>query len=147
MQKLKGQAVKGFVEVDHKIIDARISGISLFEYQLSELEDSFDFVLLKIAGISGIKIPFDAAFIQIIKEQVVKFLLNFGYDELNLSEIILAFELNCKIYLKYPVGIEISHIPICGEHINVDYVSQVLYNYMTIRNLLDRKLQNLIDGY
>jgi len=138
---------KGLTEVDYKILDARVEGISLFQYSGENLDGEFDEILLRIAAIGGSKIPSDVFFIEIIKKAAISFLMKFGYSELTLSEIILAFELNSNINMKYPIGIEISHVPVFGDCINVDYISKVLFGYMAIRNLLDRKLENSINGY
>lgn len=138
---------KGLTEVDYKVLDARCEGISLFEYSVDKLNELFDEVILRVAAISGAKVPADTFFIEILKQEVISFLIKFGYSGLTISEILLAFQINSKINIKYPIGIDANHIEITGDCINVDYISQVLYPYMTIRNLLDRKLENSINGY
>lgn len=139
--------LSGLVEVDYRIIDSRLEGISIFQYESLELKKYFNVVMLKISAITGAVIPPDARFIEIIRDEIVDFLLKFGYSNLTISEIILAFNLNSSIDMRYPVGIDLSKIELFGAHLNVDYISRVLHNYTTIRNLLDRKLENTIDGY
>lgn len=147
LQELLQENHKGLTEVDYKVLDARCEGISLFEYSAENLNEQFDEVILRIAAISGAKVPADTFFIEMLKQELIAFLMKFGYSSLTIAEILLAFQINSKINIKYPIGIDVTHVGITGDCINVDYISQVLYPYMTIRNLLDRKLENSINGY
>jgi hypothetical protein len=106
--------------------------------------------MLRGAAVCGCNIPDTDFFAKFIAEEISAFILDFGYAELTLAEIILAFRINAKGNFKnYAnfIGLDIEQISFYGNCINVDYVAKVLSNYLTIRNLLDRKLQNKIDGY
>lgn len=106
--------------------------------------------MLRGAAICGCNLPDTDFFAKFIAEEITAFILEFGYKELTLGEIILAFRINAKgnfkNYINF-VGLDIEQIVFYGNCMNVDYVAKVLSNYLTIRNLLDRKLQNKIDGY
>ena len=75
-----------------------------------------------------------------------RYILNYGYAELTYSEILLALRINSKGGYRFPTGIELEPVTFFGNCFNIDYFSKVISNYMAIRNLLDRKLQNIIDG-
>ncbi len=76
----------------------------------------------------------------------MEYLNEFGYGELTLQEIILAFRLNTHGGLRYPSGLEVERVPFSGVCFNVDFLAKVLANYMAFRNLLDRKFENFLDG-
>jgi hypothetical protein len=48
--------------------------------------------------------------------------------------------------MKYSDGDSVK-VEFRGNCFNVDFVSNVLSAYMSMRNSVDRKLQNQIDGY
>lgn len=63
------------------------------------------------------------------------------------SEIQLAMRLNSKAGLRHPSGLEIDQIDFKGLTFNIDYFAKVLNNYSLVRKHLDRKFENMIDGY
>lgn len=112
-----------------------------------DLLEGFDEVLFKITAITGIGLPNTDLLIKFLKEQIIDFLLEFGYEDLTIEEISLAFMINAENNLQTPSGIELQYIENFGKYINVYHFSKIVHNYMAIRNLLDRKIQNQIDGY
>lgn len=106
-----------------------------------------DQIILRCSAIVGCEMPFTEMFANILSEQIISFIIGFGYNNLTLSEIILAIETNIASSLKMPAGIEVEEITFSGRCVNVTFLSKVLKNYISIRNLLDRKLQNVVDGY
>lgn len=108
---------------------------------------SVDQIMLRVAAISGCALPNTDFFAKFIAEEIIKFILDFGYGDLTLEEILLAFRFNARSGLRYPNGELIESVNFTGVCVNVDYISKVLANYISIRNYLDRKLQNKIDGY
>lgn len=141
------QESSGLTDLELKICNARISDISLFTFDKKELPGIFNTILLRICALSGSTLPNDESFIFIIREELIDFILNFGYEDYTASEITLAFDINCSINLKYPSGIDANRISLFGQYLSVDYISKILFNYSGLRNLLDRKFQNQIDGY
>jgi hypothetical protein len=103
--------------------------------------------MLRVAAICGCALPNTEFFAKFIAEEITNFILCFGYADLTLEEILLAFRFNAKAGMKYPNGEQIEPIFFTGCCVNVDYIAKVLANYMSIRIFLDRKLQNKIDGY
>jgi hypothetical protein len=105
-----------------------------------------DQILLRGAAISGCALPSTEFFAEIIGEELEIFIKDFGYSELTTEEILLAMRLNSRGDFKYP-GETIEKVIFFGNCFNVEYFSKILYNYMVLRNILDRKIQNTIDGY
>lgn len=113
------------------------------DFLTSVLEDS----LVNISVISGHKIPTDKNYSYLLVKELLVYLYEYGFDNLTIQEIILAFRLNCKCNFRYPSGDYAEPVSIFGEYISVDYVSRVLHTYLTFRNILDSNLKNIIDGY
>lgn len=133
--------------IEEKIIAARLEGISFSLLNEDDKKHSCDQIMLKGAAISGCPLPQTEFFANIISEQLCEFIENFGYSELTLKEIILSIQLNAKGSLKYPTGIELDRVVFTGACFNVDFLSRILSNYLSLRNILDQKFKNFIDGY
>jgi len=103
--------------------------------------------LISVSVISGHGLPENTFFANRLIKELSNHFCNFGYDELTISEIVLAFNLNCKVNLRYPSGADIEPVEIFGKYISVDYVSRILNTYRTLRIILDNNLKNIIDGY
>lgn len=133
--------------MEQKILDARVSGVSFCQISKDELQWHIDQIMLKGAAISGCSLPNTEFFAQIIGEELSEFILNFGFSELTYDELLLALRMNVKGGFKLPVGLEVEFINFFGNCFNIDFFSKIIANYMAVRNQLDRKLQNHIDGY
>lgn len=108
---------------------------------------SIDQIMFRGAAIAGCPLPQTEYFANYIADELIIFIKEFGYGILTESEVLLALRLNSKGGLRYPSGIEIEQVQFVGSCFNVDFVSKVLYNYRTIRNQLDRRFENQLDGY
>jgi hypothetical protein len=84
--------------------------------------------------------------LDILEQGIISQIGRFGFKNLNLPELMLALQLNMKTDLNIPDGIEIEEVNPTGSFFNVNFLSKVLKNYMVIRNLLDKKIKNMIDG-
>jgi len=134
-------------ELEKLIIEARLDGQSFSLMDEVNQRHSCDQIMLKGAAISGCSLPQTDFFAEIISNQICEFIVKFGYGELTLNEIILALQMNAKIGLRYPSGAEVEQSVFIGNCFHVDFLGKVLYNYMSLRNLLDNKFKNVIDGY
>jgi hypothetical protein len=134
-------------EIEKMIIAARLDGNSFSQISDSDQKYGCDQIMLKGAAISGCALPQTEFFAEIISVQICEFISKFGYEQLTLAEIILSLQMNAKVGLRYPSGLEVEQVPFVGSCFHVDFLSRVLSNYMTIRNLLDSKFKNFIDGY
>lgn len=113
----------------------------------NDLRVATDKIILTGASISGCTLPQTEGFAEIISNEIVEFINEYGYRELTLEEILTALRLNAKGGFKFPTGIELEHVPFTGNCFNIVYLSKVLSNYKAFRDILDRKLSNFIDGY
>ncbi len=131
---------------DRRIIEARILGVCLNELSDKDLRSAIDQIMLRGAAISGCPLPTTEFFAEIIAEELIVFIQDFGYAHLTLEEVLLALRLNANGGVKYS-AFQIEPIFFSGHCFNVDYVSKVLSNYITLRSYFERKIQNHIDGY
>jgi len=134
-------------EIEQKVIHKRICGGLSFG-QLSEDEKllAADKIVAQCISICGCKPHQSEKISEVLSEELAIFIDGFGYHSLNLDEIVLALRFNTS-NLKNPSGIEIEPIIFTGYYANVNYISKVLHNYKVIRDLIDRKFQNKLDGY
>ena len=130
---------------EKQIVKSRTTGISFSKLEL--VDTLVDEMILRLVSICGCNLPNTDIFARFIADEISNFILEFGYSEYTMDEILLAFRLNARGGNKNPNGEEIERVQFFGNCLNVDYVARVLENYRTIRNLLDRKIQNKLDGY
>jgi hypothetical protein len=130
-----------------QIVDARISGQTIWEYSADDAFKKADEYVAILSAICGARLPQSTFFADTLAREFLIFLTDFGYSEYSFEEILLAFRINAKGANKYPSGIEVEPIEYKGAHFNIEYAAKVLDNYSKFRNLLDRKFQNHIDGY
>jgi len=120
------------------IAEARGKALSFEDMDKDDREAASDEIMLRIASICGCALPNTDFFAKYISEEIELFIMNFGYSEFTLEEIILAFRLNAG-------GTDQIHFT--GVCVNVDFISKVLSNYSEMRKTLDNKIKNKIDGY
>lgn len=132
---------------EKKVIKARLTDCSFSQIEEKYIQWHIDQVMIRAAAIGGCAIPNTDFFAQIIGEELLDFIVNFGFGELTYEEIILAFKLNATGAVRFPSGDYMDRVTFSGTCFNIDYLSKILSNYMLLRNSLDRKIQNKIDGY
>lgn len=131
--------------VERQILECRVEGVSLCEMDQSELLLATDAILISGGAITGCALPNTEFFAEKIGDEIRIFVCDFGYSELTLSEILLSMRIN-SANTTFP-GCEITPVPFTGHCFNTTFLAKVLANYKEIRTMLDRKLQNLIDGF
>lgn len=129
------------------IIDARLDGSSFSELSKTDLRVATDQVILNCSAIVGCDMPFTELFANVLSDQIVSFILEFGYETYTLKEVVLAMRINCTQKFTISDSVDIDEITFTGRCVNINFISKVLKNYSLLRNSLDRKLQNFIDGY
>lgn len=117
------------------------------EMSETELQAAADKIILKCSAFTGGEMPFTDFFASILSESIIDFLQRMGYAILNLNEIILSMEMNLSHAHKLPSGIELIQVDFSGRCVNLTFISKVLHNYMVVRNYLDRRFQNFMEGY
>lgn len=135
-------------EVEKRIFNLRVSDdLSLWEIDKKLLIKQFDELLVRASAITGVSLQKQPLFFDLFKDELITYLLDFGYESLTLAEILYAFKLNTMVYVKYASGMEVPKVDLFGEFISVDYVSRLLYTYKILRDTLDSKVRNSIEGY
>ncbi len=124
--------------LEKRIIYSRCTGESFCQLNDNDLKIAVDQIMLRVAAICGCSLPNTDFFAKFIADEILLFVMDFGYKEYTLDEILLAFRINANAA---------ETIPFSGICININYLAKVLDSYRNTRNLLDRKLQNKIDGY
>lgn len=131
-----------------KIIQARLDGFSFCQLEGNDLRVAVDQIMLRGAAISGCPLPGTEGFAEVIAKELISFINDCGYGELTLSEIILAMRLNAAGGNRHPgTGDYMDSVSFSGNCLNVFYVSKILSNYFLLRNNLDRKFENKVNGY
>lgn len=137
--------LRKLTETEKRILKARQTGKSFCEILEKRVE--IDEIMLRGAAIYGCTLPHTEFFASFIAEELSAMILDFGFGEFTMSEMILALRINCLSGVKYPSGIEVEKVNFTGHTFNVDFVCKVLEKYMSLRDGFDRKIQNQIDGY
>lgn len=130
-----------------KIIRSRLKGNPFYELSDAEIRLATDKIMIRGAAICGCALPITEGFAQIISNELYVFINEFGYCSLTLSEVILALHLNAMGGLRYADGSSVERIEFTGICFNVVYIAKILQIYALLRNGLDRKFINQIDGY
>lgn len=139
--------LKNLSLVEKKIIDARLNGLSFLELDKKELQLSTDQIILRCSAIYGCEMPYTELFANVLSEEIISFVNGFLYGSLTLAEIILAMEINLPQTFLLSNAVELEEVNFSGRCVNVCFIAKVLKNYKLLRNSLDRKIQNQIDGH
>jgi hypothetical protein len=113
----------------------------------SETRVAIDQIILRCSADVGCDLPFTDMFANVLSEQIILFIDNCGYLNYTLKEILLCLQINLMHPLPSYLAVEVDEVKFSGRCVNVSFMSKTLNNYKLIRNQLDRKLQNFIDGY
>lgn len=90
-------------------------------------------IIFKVSVICGCQLPTHDAHINALEAEFLIFLHEFGYFNLTVEEILLAFRLNAAYKLS-------ERVEIYGAIFNIDYAGKVLRLYLSERQTLDSKL-------
>lgn len=134
-------------ELEKKILISRGSGLSFCQLDGKDLKHGIDQLILKSAAIVGCQIPQSEYFADILTNEIITFVNEFGYGNLTFDEMLLAIRLNSKGKIKMPSGIDVDVVEFSGNCFNVHWLSKILSNYVVFRNLLDSKILNKLEGY
>ncbi len=129
-----------------KVVEARSTGLAFSELSDKQSRHAVDQIMFHGAAISGCPLPATDFFADIIGQELIIFINDFGYGNLTLEEIFLALRINAKgTSMSFP-ELNLEQVSFYGHCFNVDYIAKVLSNYGRIRTYFDRQVQNYIDG-
>lgn len=106
-----------------------------------------DQIIVRGAALYGCDMPQTEFFAEILSKEFSAYLLEFGYEDLTLEEIILALKINADGNFINPLGEDIGQTAFFGNFIHVSFVAKILHAYLVLRNGLEAKFKNHIDGY
>jgi hypothetical protein len=98
-----------------------------------------DVAIFKIAAIVGLSLPTSEKFADVLNEELLILLTEFGYNDLTFDELVLAFRVNSQYY-RTPQGDTINPIIPYSSFFSINYASAVLNNYKRIRSIVDMKV-------
>lgn len=142
LTELSGK-LKNITPQELMIIQARIDDKSFFSFDNGAKDIMISSLIVRICAMVGCNIPPDD-YLDVLEEMLLDFLSSFELDVLSYQEMILAFKINA---IGYSGELEIDQIKFTGRNLGVEYIANVLKNYMKQRNLLEGKMRNCIDGY
>jgi len=108
---------------------------------------AIDQIMFRGAAVCGCPLPQTELFAKFIAEEIESYLMGFGYKELTLQEVVLAFKMNIGHKIKNSLGEDLSCVEFYGNTINVSFIGKILSNYMVIRKGLEARIINQIEGY
>jgi hypothetical protein len=111
-----------------------------------EMQWSIDQILLRTSAMYGITPLESEMLVQFLSEEIKSIILEFGYGELTLQEVILAMKLNF-INSRWPSGLEVQSIAFFGDFVSAKFISNVLDVYLNLRHICTRTIENHLDGY
>ena len=134
-------------KVDSLVLEARVDGNLSFSQLGDNMQKSvIRQLILRASAISGLPVSGSQFILDALEDQLCKYLLKFNFENLNESEMELAFQMNQLNNVYVGNLIEIDKVEPFGSFVSVAYMAKVLGNYRILRNAIDRKLKNFIDG-
>lgn len=134
-----------FTIIENLIIDCCMAdNIPINENKLNT-EKSLT-LIVKSTTIMGFKIIPNEMFITDLSESIIEFLIDFRYDGLSWEEIYLAIRINGFSDKKQLSRIEFDYTPMETPHFNIAFLSSCLSSYMNVRNIVQSKIENMING-
>lgn len=135
-------------ELEQKIVKQRIQQTdSISELSSDATKTALFKTVVAIAHVSGGALPKSEAFLDMFIDELYTFLVEYGYGHFAITELILAFRININTTLRQPSGMTLPKVELKTNQLSIEYISDVLSIYSIFRNSIDRKLENLIDGY
>lgn len=125
---------------DKSIISARLKGDAICDIDKTQLKLLSDVSIFKIAAIVGFSLPTSDKFADVLNEELLILLNEFGYSQITFDELILAFRINAQGNYKTNGGDIISTVNPYSTFFSINYAASILNNYMRIRKSLEYKI-------
>jgi len=138
-------------KIDKAVINARLSGDAICDIRKEELSVLADVAIFKIAAIAGLSLPTSDKFADVLNEELLILLTEFGYTDITFEELVLAFRINYQHYRTSGGHVFQPIIPY-STFFSINYASAVLDNYKSIRQIIERKIveqvgEDMFDKY
>lgn len=125
---------------DRRIIEARLSGNSICDTDKKELSLLADVAIFKISSIVGFTLSTSEKFADILNEEFLLMLNEYGFSELTFDEVVTAFRINAQGNYKTNGGDTIETVVPYSTFFSINYAAKVLNNYLRIRKCMEYKL-------
>lgn len=112
-----------------------------------DLEISLNDFIERVALITGIPMPSSEKFLEILVEELIILLRLPKFNNLCTDELLLATRMSVEGGVRFTNGDYMGRVDLFGTNISIDYISQILTQYLTLRNGLDAMIKNIVDGY
>ena len=125
-----------------------MNGKSLWEIPEEKHRFVTDEIILATATISGCGLPESELLGKYLSDELIRFLLDFGYEDYTVDEIITAVRLNTSGtgMIKNPAGDDL-YTKEPTPRVSVAFIAGVLNNYKILRKNIDRVIENKLSGY
>lgn len=135
--------------IETLIIDIRgdQDAISFCEMTADERQIAWDNILFNGTAFTGCLVPTSDILASKISNQISNYIFSFGYKDYTAEEVNLALQLNAHNNFEELSMLDLKVVEFAGSHFNLNYLASVLGNYKKIRDFIDRKFQNFLDGY
>lgn len=132
--------------MERMIFDARCIGLSFSQLGSEQQSDVCSELIVKTATSTGLKLPTNETFCLVLEKQLIQYINDCGFSNFTAEEFDLSLLFNLENDIPLPSGIDIEKISPFGDAVSVSFISRLLKNYLIVRKMIDRKLQNFIDG-
>lgn len=133
--------------IEQKMVrEARTNGKSFWEIPEDKHRHITDSIILAMAAITGAKMPNTELLAKYISDEMIRFIYDFGYEEYTAEEFISAMRINMLPTIKNAGGANliIKKLP---KRVCVSFLADVMQNYRLIRTMIDRMVENKVNGY
>lgn len=128
------------------ILKARLNGVSFGEMDEEKFRYATDQIILSCSAISGAQFPESELLAKYLSDEIMELLLNWGYEDFTIEEVVTAIRMNMKSLIKNPYGEDIESVE-PSWRVSVMFISRVLKNYKILRDGIDRHIERKIMGY
>lgn len=135
--------------IETLVIDVRgdEDSVSFSEMDADERQLAWDNILFYGTACTGCQVPTTDILASRIASQISNYIFSFGYKDYTEREIELAMQLNAHNNFDELGALDLKVVEFTGIYFNLNYFASVLGNYKKIRDHIDRKFQNFLDGY
>ena len=123
------------------------SKMAISQMDNEDLEISLNDFIERVALITGIPMPSSEKFLEILVEELIILLKLPKFNNLCTDELLLAARMSVEGGVRFTNGDYMERVDLFGANISIDYISQILTQYLTLRNGLDAMIKNIVDGY
>lgn len=128
------------------IVAARLNGCSFWQIPEDKHRFVTDEIILATAAITGSNLPETEILAKYLSDEIINLILDFGYEDYTVSEIITSVRINLSNMIKNPLGENLTTFE-PSQRVSVCFLSKTLMNYRILRNGIDRLVENKIMGY